>query len=267
MTSDQSTTAGDHAAGRRVTAQESLAGHGQHRGEASLGGLMGSSVGRNLGLVVALLDPVRRRRRDRRRPVRQRRQRADDPAARLGDRRGVGRHDLRDHRRRHRPVGRRDRRAGARSGRPRWPPRRWPSDVHWSLMVLHRDRWSGTVCGLVNGLLVAYGRVVPFIATLAMLAGARGLAEIIAQRRTQIVDVPGSPTSSAARCSASRCWCIIFVVVAALGWVRAQPHDVRPPHLRRRRQPRGGPAGRHQRHAGTRWRSTRSSACAAASPR
>ena len=29
----------------------------------------------------------------------------------------------------------------------------------------------------------------------------------------------------------------------------AQPHHLRPPHPRRRRQPRGGPAGRHQRQA------------------
>ncbi len=34
----------------------------------------------------------------------------------------------------------------------------------------------GLVAGLVNGVLIAYGRVVPFIATLAMLASARGLA-------------------------------------------------------------------------------------------
>ena len=51
----------------------------------------------------------------------------------------------------------------------------------------------GAGCGLVNGLLIAYGRIAPFIATLAMLAAARGLAEIIAQRKTQIVDVNEIP--------------------------------------------------------------------------
>ena len=68
-------------------------------------------VGRNLGLVVALLllcivgvDHGRR-------PVRHHRQRPDDPAAGRDHRRGQHRHDLRDHRRRHRPLGRRDRRA------------------------------------------------------------------------------------------------------------------------------------------------------------
>ena len=49
----------------------------------------------------------------------------------------------------------------------------------------------GAGCGLVNGLLIAYGRVVPFIATLAMLASARGLAEIIADS-----DAPRSSPST-----------------------------------------------------------------------
>src|SRR5690606_32976123 len=35
----------------------------------------------------------------------------------------------------------------------------------------------GTGTGLVNGILIAYGRLVPFIATLAMLVAARGLAQ------------------------------------------------------------------------------------------
>ncbi|MDQ0382063.1 ABC transporter permease [Amycolatopsis thermophila] len=45
----------------------------------------------------------------------------------------------------------------------------------------------GLVCGLINGVLVSYGRVVPFIATLAMYASARGLAERISGRNTQVV--------------------------------------------------------------------------------
>ncbi|MFE7615942.1 ABC transporter permease [Streptomyces sp. NPDC057496] len=47
----------------------------------------------------------------------------------------------------------------------------------------------GLCAGLVNGLLVAYGRMVPFIATLAMLASARGLALQITDGRTQMVTV------------------------------------------------------------------------------
>ncbi|MEU9859659.1 ABC transporter permease [Streptomyces sp. NPDC047971] len=47
----------------------------------------------------------------------------------------------------------------------------------------------GLGCGLVNGLLIAYGGMVPFIATLAMLASARGLALQITDGRTQIVTI------------------------------------------------------------------------------
>ncbi|MEU7645137.1 ABC transporter permease [Streptomyces huasconensis] len=49
----------------------------------------------------------------------------------------------------------------------------------------------GTGCGLVNGLLIAYGGLVPFIATLAMLAAGRGLALQITDGKTQMVTVDG----------------------------------------------------------------------------
>ncbi|MEU6341124.1 ABC transporter permease [Streptomyces sp. NPDC046977] len=45
----------------------------------------------------------------------------------------------------------------------------------------------GLGCGLVNGVLIAYGGMVPFIATLAMLASARGLALQLTDGKTQIV--------------------------------------------------------------------------------
>ncbi|MET7366370.1 ABC transporter permease [Streptomyces sp. NPDC005566] len=47
----------------------------------------------------------------------------------------------------------------------------------------------GLAAGLVNGVLIAYGRMVPFIATLAMLASARGLALQITDGKSQIVTV------------------------------------------------------------------------------
>ncbi|MFE1952503.1 MULTISPECIES: ABC transporter permease [Streptomyces] len=49
----------------------------------------------------------------------------------------------------------------------------------------------GVACGLVNGLLIAYGGMVPFIATLAMLASGRGLALQITDGKTQVVTVDG----------------------------------------------------------------------------
>ncbi|WP_239091916.1 ABC transporter permease [Streptomyces sp. SID14478] len=47
----------------------------------------------------------------------------------------------------------------------------------------------GVACGLVNGVLIAYGGMVPFIATLAMLASGRGLALQITDGNTQTVTV------------------------------------------------------------------------------
>ena len=91
-------------------------------------------------------------------------------------------------------------------------------DVHWIVMV-GAALAVGGACGLVNGLLIAYGKVVPFIATLAMLASARGLAEIISQRRTQIVDVPGFTDFFGADVLGVPAIVIMFVLVAAAGWV------------------------------------------------
>ncbi|MET0422904.1 MAG: ABC transporter permease, partial [Actinoplanes sp.] len=44
----------------------------------------------------------------------------------------------------------------------------------------------GVVVGLVNGVLISYGKLVPFIATLAMMVAARGLAAQISGKQTQI---------------------------------------------------------------------------------
>jgi ribose transport system permease protein len=46
----------------------------------------------------------------------------------------------------------------------------------------------GVGCGLVNGIVIAYGRIVAFIVTLAMLASARGLATNISGGHTQTLD-------------------------------------------------------------------------------
>ena len=44
----------------------------------------------------------------------------------------------------------------------------------------------GVAVGVINGLLVSYGKLVPFIATLAMLVAARGLAAQISGKQTQV---------------------------------------------------------------------------------
>ncbi|WP_396126367.1 ABC transporter permease [Cellulomonas sp. NS3] len=91
-------------------------------------------------------------------------------------------------------------------------------DTHWIVMVLTALA-VGTVCGLVNGVLIAYGQVVAFIATLAMMVGARGLAEVIANRRTQIVRVPEFLDVFRAEPLGVSVIVWIFVVVAVAGWV------------------------------------------------
>ena len=91
-------------------------------------------------------------------------------------------------------------------------------DTHWSLMVLTALA-VGAGCGLVNGVLIAYGRIAPFIATLAMLAAARGLAEIIAEKKTQIVTVDEFVDVFGGDVLGVPVLVIIFAIVAALGWV------------------------------------------------
>ena len=76
----------------------------------------------------------------------------------------------------------------------------------------------GAICGAINGLLVAYGRIVPFVATLAMLAGARGLAEIISDRKTQIVSNQGFIDFFGSEPLGIPFIVLVFVVVAAGGW-------------------------------------------------
>jgi ribose transport system permease protein len=73
--------------------------------------------------------------------------------------------------------------------------------------------------GLVNGVLISYGRLVPFIATLAMLVAARGLASAISNQQTQV-----SRSLTINRIASSEplgvpllVW--IFAAVVAAGWV------------------------------------------------
>jgi ribose transport system permease protein len=90
-------------------------------------------------------------------------------------------------------------------------------DYGWWVMVVTALA-VGLAAGLVNGALVAYGKVPAFIATLAMLAAARGLAEIIAGRRTQLVTVEPFFDVFQARPLGLPMIVWIFVVVAAAGW-------------------------------------------------
>jgi ribose transport system permease protein len=77
----------------------------------------------------------------------------------------------------------------------------------------------GTGVGLVNGLLIAYGGIVPFIMTLAMLASARGLAEQISDNRSQLVTVQSFSNVFRTDILGVPVLVLMFAAVAAIGWV------------------------------------------------
>ncbi len=91
-------------------------------------------------------------------------------------------------------------------------------DYHWTVMVF-TALLVATVCGLINGMLIAYGGMAAFIMTLAMMAGARGLAEMISDKRNQIIDVDGFQDSVNGEILGVPTLVWIFAVVSAAGWV------------------------------------------------
>ncbi|MBB1482951.1 ABC transporter permease [Tessaracoccus sp. MC1865] len=92
------------------------------------------------------------------------------------------------------------------------------ADIHWIVMVFTAVA-VGAGCGAINGVLIAFGRVAPFIATLAMLAAARGMAEIIAQRKTQIVQDRDFIDFFGGNVVGIPVLVIIFALVAVIGWI------------------------------------------------
>src|SRR5690606_25471136 len=91
-------------------------------------------------------------------------------------------------------------------------------DTHWIIIAV-TAMLVGAAAGLVNGIVVAYGKVVSFIATLAMLVAARGLAEIISDRKTQILDVQSFKDFFGGSFLGLRVTVWMFVLVAVLGWI------------------------------------------------
>lgn len=88
----------------------------------------------------------------------------------------------------------------------------------WPLMVFVAIA-VGVLAGLVNGLIIAYGKVVAFIATLAMLVGARGIAELISQRKTQVINNNGFLDFFRGDLFGISWVVWIFALVSILGWV------------------------------------------------
>lgn len=91
------------------------------------------------------------------------------------------------------------------------------AETHWIVMVVVA-LVAGVIVGLINGIVIAYGNVVAFIATLATLVAARGLAELLANRTTQIVVVSDFKAALAGNLLGVPVVIWIFAVVVALGW-------------------------------------------------
>lgn len=87
----------------------------------------------------------------------------------------------------------------------------------WPLMVIVAVV-GGILAGLINGVIIAYGNVVAFMTTLAMLVSARGAAELISQRKTQIVTNQGFLDFFRADLLGISWVVWIFAIVAVLAW-------------------------------------------------
>ncbi|QLQ37326.1 ABC transporter permease [Micromonospora robiginosa] len=77
----------------------------------------------------------------------------------------------------------------------------------------------GLAVGVVNGLLISYGRLVPFIATLAMLVAARGLAAEISDKQTQVSTSSFINGIATTKVLGIPLLVYILVAVVAAGWV------------------------------------------------
>ncbi len=77
----------------------------------------------------------------------------------------------------------------------------------------------GIVVGLINGVLISYGRLVPFIATLAMMVAARGLAAQISGKQTQVSTNSTINAIATTKILGIPLLVIILALVVAAGWV------------------------------------------------
>jgi ribose transport system permease protein len=78
----------------------------------------------------------------------------------------------------------------------------------------------GVLLGLVNGVAIAYGRIVPFIATLAMFAGARGLALWMSDKTPiSLLDLDVVRDLGRGKVAGIPNAAIVFVLVTAGAWV------------------------------------------------
>ena len=78
----------------------------------------------------------------------------------------------------------------------------------------------GVLLGLVNGVAISYGRIVPFIATLAMFAGARGLALWMSDKTPiSLLDLDVVRDVGRGKTVGIPNAALVFLVVTVAGWV------------------------------------------------
>jgi ribose transport system permease protein len=77
----------------------------------------------------------------------------------------------------------------------------------------------GVAVGLINGVLISYGKLVPFIATLAMLVAARGLAAQISGKQTQVSANSTINAIASTKIIGIPVLVFILAAVVAAGWV------------------------------------------------
>jgi ribose/xylose/arabinose/galactoside ABC-type transport system permease subunit len=79
---------------------------------------------------------------------------------------------------------------------------------------------AAVVLGAINGIAVAWLRIVPFVATLAMLAAARGIAHLIShQTPVALYGLDALTRIGSQRVLGIPIPAIVFLVVVALGWL------------------------------------------------
>jgi ribose transport system permease protein len=88
----------------------------------------------------------------------------------------------------------------------------------WWLIVLV-SLLVGMGVGVVNGVFIAYGPIVPFIMTLATLAAADGLAEVISKKKTQVIKDTGFRDFFTSSVFGIPTQVIVFALVAVVGWI------------------------------------------------
>lgn len=99
----------------------------------------------------------------------------------------------------------------------------------WATTVASQQlgAWAVVVCallvgmgaGLVNGVLIAFGRLVPFIVTLAMMVASRGLAEAMSAKKTQLVTVQSINNIATTDIFGIPLLVIMLAAVVVAGWI------------------------------------------------